>query len=98
MDKAQDNLSASALRHRLIREIEGFIAGLENSPLSDLQEKKLKIREVLDLLHEKEKIETSSIHWGKNSTEPAKIIPLNDKDEEPDPEKDANSDISASGA
>jgi len=98
MDNDQKNLSASALRHHLIREIEGFIAALESRPLKDLQEMKLRIREVLALLHEKEKMETAPLHWGINSTEHAKIIPLTDKNEEPDLEENRDSDTLANGA
>lgn len=76
MNKAYQELSASALRFLLIEEIENFIRGLEQKSVKELQANKLKIKEVLNFLRDKESKEMTLLLWGKNSTEDAKIIPL----------------------
>ncbi len=94
MNKAYQDLSASALRHLLIVEIENFIRGLEHRSLDDLKTNKLAIQEILNSLREKEGKETTPLVWGKNSTEAAKVIPLTAPISDSDSENETESDIS----
>lgn len=68
MKKALKDLSASTLRHLLIEEINKFIICLDTGSTEELQQLKLQLREILDLLNEKEKKEMAPLVWGKNST------------------------------
>lgn len=78
MKKTLEELSASVLRNLLIEEIGKFIAGLEYSSIEDLQEMKLQLRKIFDLLVKKEAEEIAPILWGKKSTQAAKDSPQPD--------------------
>jgi hypothetical protein len=91
MNEAHQDLSASALRHLLIEEIENFIRGLEHRSTVDLLTNKWRIKEVMDSLREKESKESAPLIWGKRSTEAAKVIltePAGDSDSKNETESD----------
>jgi hypothetical protein len=67
MEKHLKDLSASTLRRLLIQEIKKFIECLDIGSHEELQQKKLRLTEILNLLNEKERNETPLI-WGKSST------------------------------
>ena len=68
MEKALKELSASTLRRLLIEEVNKFISCLDNGSTEELQQMKLRLKEIFNLLAEKELIEMSPLIWGKNST------------------------------
>jgi hypothetical protein len=68
MEKPLKELSASTLRRLLIMEVNRFIACLDNGNAEELIQIKFRLREILDLLGEKEYQEISSIVLGKNSS------------------------------
>jgi len=68
MKKPLKDLSASILRHLLIEEINKFIICLDTGSTEELQQMKTQLREILDLLNEKEKKEMAPLAWGKNSS------------------------------
>ena len=70
MKKALEELSASALRNLLIEEVKKFIVALDNDTTDELDQKKLQLRKILNLITEKEKKEIIPLVWGKNSTNP----------------------------
>ncbi|HEX9513679.1 MAG TPA: hypothetical protein VF939_24475 [Puia sp.] len=76
MEKALEKLPASALRNLLIEEIKKFIVGLDHSSTEELQEMKLHLRKIFDLITEKEKAEGIPLSWGKNSTSLAENSPI----------------------
>jgi hypothetical protein len=57
MEKALEELSASALRNLLIEEIKKFILFLDNSPTEELVQMKGKLRTISNLIAEKEREE-----------------------------------------
>ena len=71
MEKPLKDLSASTLRRMLIEEVNMFIMSLDNGSTNELQQQKLRLREIFDLLKEKEKNEMPLV-WGKNSTKATK--------------------------
>lgn len=75
MEKALDELSASALRNLLIEEIKKFILSLDHGSTEELQAMKLHLRNIFDLLVEKERKEIAPLVWGKNSTQKASKEP-----------------------
>ncbi|HWK05502.1 MAG TPA: hypothetical protein VNS58_17805 [Puia sp.] len=68
MKKAPEELPASALRYLLIEEVKKFIICLDYSSTEELQEMKLHLRKIFDLITEKERAELTPIIWGKNAT------------------------------
>jgi hypothetical protein len=66
MEKHLKDLSASTLRPLLIQEVNKFIECLDTGSTEDLEQKKLRLREIFDLLKEKERNEMPLV-WGKNS-------------------------------
>jgi hypothetical protein len=87
-------LKGNSLHHLLIEEIDGFIAGLDSGTLEMLRDKKARIKEILDLIREKEGHDTALIPWGKNSTNAAKIIPITETTEQSELGDRSASDIS----
>ena len=71
MEKPLKDLSASTLRRILIEEVNVFIMSLDNGSTNELQQQKLRLREIFELLKEKEKNEMP-LMWGKNSTKISK--------------------------
>jgi hypothetical protein len=71
MEKALEELSASALHKLLIEEVNKFIVCLDHGPIAELVQMKYRLRKIFDLIAEKEREENSPIVWGKNSTQPA---------------------------
>ncbi len=78
MEKTLEELSASALRNLLIEEVKRFIISLDYSSIEELQELKLHLKNIFDLITEKERLEMIPLTWGKNSTQP-------DANPQPDP-------------
>ena len=70
MEKALEELSASALRNLLIEEVKKFIVALDNDPTDELDRKKFQLRKIFILIREKEQKENIPLIWGKNSTDP----------------------------
>jgi hypothetical protein len=70
MEKALEELSASALRNLLIEEIRKFIVALDNDPTDELDRKKIQLRKIFNLIREKEQKENLPLIWGKSSTTP----------------------------
>ena len=70
MEKALEELSASALRNLLIEEVKKFIIALDNDPTDELDRKKLHLRKIFNLITEKEKKEKIPLVWGKNAAKP----------------------------
>jgi hypothetical protein len=68
MKKVLEELSASALRNLLIEEIKKFIVSLDHSSSEDLQEMKLHLKNIFELITEKEREENAPLHGGKSST------------------------------
>jgi hypothetical protein len=68
MEKALNELSASTLRHLLIEEVNKFIDCLDSGSTEELQQMKLRLREIFALLREKELLEMAPLIWGRNST------------------------------
>ncbi|HEY4286653.1 MAG TPA: hypothetical protein VGN00_06095 [Puia sp.] len=68
MEKALEEMSASALRNLLIEEVKKFIIALDIDSTEDLDRRKLKLRKIFNLISEKEKKENLPLIWGKNST------------------------------
>jgi hypothetical protein len=75
MDKALEELSASALRNLLIVEVKIFIYYLEQGPIPELTQMKDRLRKIYELIAEKEREEEKAITWGKNTTQPVKNSP-----------------------
>jgi len=67
MEKALEELSASALRNLLIEEVKKFTIALDNGSTEELQAMKYRLRMLFDLIAEKEKDEGKPLAWGKNS-------------------------------
>jgi len=67
MENYLTNLSAHALRRLLIREVEKFIKCLDSGSIEELQLMKGNLKNILNLLTEKEQQEMAPIFWGKNS-------------------------------
>jgi hypothetical protein len=78
MEKALEELTASVLRNLLIVEVKKFIACLEYSSTEELQEMKLHLKKILDLITKKELAEVTPLTWGKNSTHAEKANPQSD--------------------
>ena len=70
MEKALEELSASALRNLLIEEVKKFIVALDNDPTDELDRRKSRLRKIFNLIREKEQKENIPLIWGKNSTSP----------------------------
>jgi len=68
MEKALEELSASALRNLLIEEVKKFIVALDNDTTDELDRRKLRLRKIFNLIREKEQKEKIPLIWGKNST------------------------------
>jgi hypothetical protein len=68
MEKALTEHSASALRILLIKEIRDFIERLDHDSAEDLQKMKNRLKEIFNILTEKEQLEMAPILWGKNSS------------------------------
>ncbi len=62
-----EQLPLSALRNLLIEEVKRFIIGLDKGSTEDLQQMKLRLRKIFDLISTKEKQESMPIQWGENS-------------------------------
>lgn len=75
MEKALEELSASALRNILIEEIKKFIICLDHSSNKELDEMKLHLRRIFDLITQREEEENALLPWGKNSTKTAEKPP-----------------------
>jgi hypothetical protein len=58
MEKPLEELSASTLRNVLIEEIKKFILSLDHGSIAELEQMKLRLRRILDLLLEKEQDES----------------------------------------
>ena len=67
MEKALNQLTASSLRDLLNKEIRSFIDCLDNGKMEELQERKARLKEIFNLIAEKELLETSPLIWSKNS-------------------------------
>jgi len=61
MEKSLNELSAWALRRLLIEDVRKFIKCLDRGSTEELQQMKLRLREIFDLLTEKERHEIVSI-------------------------------------
>ena len=61
MEKALEELSASALRNLLIEEVKKFIVALDNDTTDELDRKKFQLRKIFNLITEKEKKENVSL-------------------------------------
>lgn len=72
MKKALNELSASTLRRLLIEDVKKFIDGLDGGSTEELQELKHRLREIFELLKEKERHEIP-ITWGKHSTKSSQL-------------------------
>jgi len=66
MEKALKELSASTLRRLLIVDVRKFIDALDKGSTEELETIKKRLREIFQLLKEKERNEIP-ISWGKNS-------------------------------
>jgi hypothetical protein len=75
MEKALEELSASALRNLLIEEVKKFILYLDHGPILELVQMKYRLRKIYELIAEKEREEEKPLAWGKNSTQPLKNSP-----------------------
>jgi hypothetical protein len=69
MEKALKELSASTLRRLLIEDVRKFINALDTGSTEELEALKRRLREIFQLLKEKERHEFPLI-WGKNSKKP----------------------------
>jgi len=74
MENYLSELSAHALRKLLIKEVERFIKCLDNGNLEELQLMKNHLKDIFNLLSEKERQEMAPILWGKNSTNLDQIL------------------------
>ena len=72
MEKALEELSASALRNLLIEEVKKFILYLDHGPIIELVQMKYRLRKIYELIAVKEREEEKPLVWGKNSTRPVK--------------------------
>ena len=70
MEDTWKDLSASGLRRLLIEEIQKFISFLDKGSTEELLREKARLKEIFELLGEKEHREAARVHWGKNSTKP----------------------------
>lgn len=61
MEKHLKDLSAWSLRHLLIQEVRKFIKCLDHGSVDELQQIKFKLKEIFDLLIEKESHEIVTI-------------------------------------
>jgi hypothetical protein len=68
MEKAISELSASTLRKLLTDEIKAFIECLDNGTIEELEEQKLKLKEIYQLLTEKELLEMAPLIWGRTTS------------------------------
>lgn len=69
MENYLKDLSAQSLRKLLIKEVEKFIKCLDYGNLNELQLMKVNLKDIFNLLAEKERQEMTPIIWGKNSTD-----------------------------
>jgi len=67
MENSLQQLSATDLRSLLIQETRAFIECLDNGFPEDIEAKRLRLKEIHQLLDEKELIHSSPLKWGKNS-------------------------------
>ena len=67
METSLQHLSATDLRSLLIQETRAFIECLDNGSPEELEAKRLRLKEIHQLLDEKELIHSSPLKWGKNS-------------------------------
>jgi len=74
MEKALEELSASALRNLLIEEVKKFILFLDHGPILELVQMKYRLRKIYELIAEKEREEEKTLIWGKNSTQPVENL------------------------
>lgn len=70
MEKALNKLTASSLRDLLNAEIRSFIDCLDYGTMEELHERKARLKEIYELLAEKELIEMSPLIWSRNSAKP----------------------------
>ncbi|HEY4206176.1 MAG TPA: hypothetical protein VGM31_05150 [Puia sp.] len=68
MEKAISELSASTLRQLINEEIRSFIDCLDSGTVEELEERKLRLKEIYKLLAEKELLEMAPLRWGKNTS------------------------------
>jgi len=68
MEKALIQLSASALRDLLNKEIRAFIDCLDDGKIEELQKRKTRLKEIFNLITEKELLEASPLIWSRNSS------------------------------
>ena len=66
MEKTLKDLSASTLRRLLIVDVRKFIDALDKGSTEELETLKKRLREIFQLLKEKERNELPLV-WGKNS-------------------------------
>jgi hypothetical protein len=67
MESTLKHLSAADLRNLLIQETRAFIECLDNGNHEELEVKRLQLKEIHELLDEKEFIQSRPLQWGKNS-------------------------------
>ena len=67
-----EELSASALRNLLIEEVKKIIISLDHRSIEELVQIKGRLREIFDLIADKERQEGLPLAWGKNSIQPSK--------------------------
>ena len=67
MESTLKQLSATDLRNLLIQETRAFIECLDSGSHEELDAKRLRLKEIRQLLDEKETIQSSPLKWGKNS-------------------------------
>ena len=68
MEKALNQLTASSLRDLLNKEIRSFIDCLDHGKMEELQERKARLKEIFNLITEKELLESSPLIWSRNSS------------------------------
>ncbi|MBS1606736.1 MAG: hypothetical protein JST42_29035 [Bacteroidetes bacterium] len=68
MTNTLKHLSATDLRNLLIQETRDFIACLDNGTPEELETRRLRLKEIHELLDEKELLNSSPLRWGKNSS------------------------------
>lgn len=76
MEKALEELSASALRNLLIQEIKVFIVALDFSSTEELQAMKYRLRTIFDRIAENERVEVRSSAGEKNPQKFRGLIPI----------------------
>jgi len=68
MDNTLKQLSANALRNLLIQETRAFIECLDTGNSELLNARRLRLKEIHELIDEKELLHSSPLRWGKNSS------------------------------